>query len=286
MSLSVGDALRDGLGRTFERNGLQLVAGFVALRAVSTVADDTLTRANLALADRLGTLPGTLPAPFPALAEAPTPYALPLGVAAAFALALGVALVAEAVRIVAVRTLVSERTDRIPRAFLARNLLPATVNGFVGGIVVLTLTVIGLVALVVPGVFVALSFFFVRQEIAVRDVNFVDAMAGSWALVGGSRLELFALAVAVVIAGFLASIPGFLVGLVSPSLGTAVGVVARAFVVVFGVASAARAYDQLRRADEPAADDAEPSYEGALTADDLPPPDAGDGQPPGGTREP
>lgn len=276
MSLSVGDALRDGLGRTFERNGLQLIGVFVVLRAIATVANDTLTKANLSLARQLGELPGGTGA-LPAIGDVPTPYALPLGVTGAFVLAIAVALLGEGVRIVAVRTLVSDRTDTVPAEYATRNIGLATVNGFVGGIVVLTLTVVGLLALVIPGVFLALSFFFVRQEIAVRDVNFVDAMAGSWELASGNRVELFVLGAALVVAGLVASIPGALLGAISAALGATVGVIARAVVIVFGVASAARAYDQLRAGDEPT-DGAEPAdggpdYEGPLTADDLPPPD-------------
>lgn len=278
MSLSVGDALRDGLGRTFERNGLLLIGVFVVLRVLATVADQTLTRANVSLARELGTLPAGAGA-LPGLGDAPTPYALALGVTGAFVLAIAVALFAETVRIVAVRTLVSDRTDTIPAEYATRHIVLATVNGFVGGIVVLTLTLIGLIALVVPGVFLALSFFFVRQEIAVRDVNFVDAMAGSWELASGHRVELLGLGAVLVLVGIIASIPGVLLGLVVPTLGTAVGVIARAVVIVFGVASAARAYEQLRSEDEPDEPDetvdGAPDYEGALTADDLPPPDDG-----------
>ncbi len=271
MSLSVGDALRDGLGRTFERNGLMLIGVFVVLRLLATVADQTLTRANLSVARELGTLPAGAGA-LPGLGDAPTPYALALGITGAFVLAIAVALFAETVRIVAVRTLVSDRTDTVPVAYATRNILFATVNGFVGGIVVLTLTVIGLVALVVPGVFLALSFFFVRQEIAVRDVNFVDAMAGSWELASGHRFQLLGLGAVLVLIGLIASIPGVLIGAVAPAVGTAVGVIARAVVIVFGVASAARAYEQLRSGDEPD-EPAETADDPTLTADDLAPPD-------------
>ncbi len=111
-------------------------------------------------------------------------------------------------------------------------------------------------------------------------MNFVDAMEGSWSLASGHRLELFALAVVILLAGLVASIPGFLLGLVAPALGVTLGVVGRAAVAVFGIASAARAYDQLREGREPPADaepapPEEPDYEGALSADDLPPPDGG-----------
>lgn len=282
MSLSVADALRDGLGRTFERNGLQLIAVFVVVRLASTVATDTLNRANLALARELGAVTGeSVGGVLPGLAEAPTPFALGLGVGAALVLAVAVALVAEAVRIVAVRTFVGDRVDVIRAEDRRRNLATATVNGFVGGVVVVTLTVIGLVLLVVPGVYLALSFFFVRQEIAVRDVNFAEAMGGSWELAAGNRLDLLALAVALLLAVLAASVPAAAVGALSPAAGAAVGAVTRAVVVVFAVASVSRAYAQLRDDDADAAGDA-PTYEGALTADDLPPPD--DDRGPGGSR--
>lgn len=276
MSLSVGAALRNGLRRTFARNGLLLMVVFVGLRGTSTIAADTLTRANLELARQFDTLPGAAaPNGLQRLVETPTPYALPVGVGTALVLAIAVALLAEAVRIVAVRTLVSDRTDTVPPDFARRNIGLGTLNAFVGGIVVLTLTVVGLVAFILPGLFVALSFFFVRQEIAVRDVHFVDAMAGSWELTAGHRLELLGLAGALVLIGLVASIPGFLIGFVSAGAGSVVGVLSRAVVIVYSVATVARAYDQLRGEEEEEADttEDEPTYEGALSAEDLPPPD-------------
>lgn len=274
MSLSVGDALRDGLRRTFERNGLLLLVVFVGLRGTSTVAADTLARANLDLARQLDTLPGAAaPDGLQGIAETPTPYALPVEVGTAFLLAIVVALLAEAVRIVAVRTLVSDRTETIPSDYLRRNIGLATLNSFLGGIVVLTLTVVGLVALILPGIFLALSFFFVRQEIAVRDVNFVEAMAGSWELTAGNRIALLGLAMALVLIGLVASIPGFLIGFVSPGVGSVIGVLTRAVVIVFSVATVARAYDRLRTEDDEATTEEEGQYEGALRAEDLPPPD-------------
>ena len=272
MSLSVGDALRDGLRLTFEREGLTLIGAFLVVRFASAVATNTLNRANLALARELGAVPGdgmgVLPGP-----DAATPLALGLGVTGAFLLFLAVAVVAEAARIVAVRTFVSDPSG----GSRGRNLATATVNGFVGGIVVLVLVLVGLLLLVVPGVFLAISFFFVRQEIAVRDVTFVEAMGGSWELTAGRRLEVFGLALALFVLGVLAALPTVLLGAASPELGTLVGALVRGAFVVFAVASVTRAYVQLREAAEAAEENegpAGPSYEGALSADDLPPPDA------------
>ncbi len=265
MPLSVGAALRDGLGRTFERNGLQLVAAVFVLRLATSVADDTLRRANRELAGQVGELPGGGAVD---LLGGPTPYALGVGVPAAFLLVVLVALLAEAVRIVAVRTLVSDRVDAVPAEYVRRNIGTATLNGFAGGVVVLTLTAIGLVLLVVPGVFLALSLFFVRQEIAVRDVNFVEAMSGSWELSAGHRLELLALAAALVLVELVVALPAALVAAVDPAVATFVGAALQAVVVVFGIASTCRAYDQLRSEPAAAADE----FEGPLGPDDLPEP--------------
>ena len=272
MSLSISAALRDGLGRTFERNGLLLAVLFVGLRLGTRVVDDTLRAANQRLADQVGSLPGGPGGLLAETVDAPTPLALDVGLPVAFGLVLLVALVAEAIRIVAVRTMVSEETRTVPGEYWRRNIGVATLNGFVGGIVVLTLTAIGLVLFVVPGVFLALSFFFVRQEIAVEDRNFVDAMAESWALASGSRRDLFVLALVVVLVGLAASVPASLVGVLDPASGTVLTAVFRGVVETFGVATAARAYVQLREGEAAAEPEPEDPYAGALGPDDLPPP--------------
>lgn len=279
MSLSVGDALRDGLGRTFERNGLLLIGVFVVIQLATAVGLDTLTRANLEYLRRQDALPGGAVA---GVGDTSTPFAIGLGVTAALLVVFVVALLAEAARIVAVRTLVSDRTDTVPAGYVRRNIGMATLNGFVGGIVVFTLTLIGLVILIVPGVFIAVSFLFTRQEIAVRDVNFVDAMGGSWELAVGNRFELLLIGFVVLIAELVVVVIGAIVGAADPTAAALFSAVAGAVAAVFGIASLSRAYVQLREVDEGDADDGdapdrseEPDYEGALTADDLPPPDDG-----------
>jgi type IV secretory pathway VirB3-like protein len=161
------------------------------------------------------------------------------------------AFVAEAVRIVAVRTLVSDETETVRDEFVSRNLLSATLNGFVGGVVVLILVAVGLVFLVVPGVYLAIAFFFVRQEIAVEDRNFVEALSASWERTSGHRLRLFGLALVVFLVGVVVTAVGGVVGFVGvPLLTTLVTVLLGAVTVVFGVAVTCRAYVQLSDADD------------------------------------
>jgi hypothetical protein len=269
MTLDIDVALRRGFSRTFKRNGLLLIGAFVVLGFVSSVLFQT---AVLQLVERFGDLPtpptggpggtGTTGAAQPDMDEVASalPLGLPIPLVIAAPLAALTPLVGEALRIVAVRTLVSEHTESIPGGFVRENIVWATVNSFVGGIVVYFIIfiggVIGLIGLLIGGpivaAFFATAFFFVRQEIAVENKNFVDALTDSWRLTSGHRIGLFALLVAVWIIGLIAGIPGTILGFVvavgplAAAAATLVSAVASALTTVFGVAVAARAYDQLR----------------------------------------
>lgn len=248
MTLDVGAALRRGFGRTFERNGLLLMVVFLVFKFVNTVVGQTFSVATTeTLRGMTRSMPEVSAGQF---TTGPTPFALDLPLGVAVVLVVAVAILAEAIFIVAVRTMVSDETETIPREFVRRRILGATVNGVVGGVVVSILVVIGLLFLVVPGIFLALSFFFVRQEIAVADKNFVDAMSGAWGLASGNRIELLALGIVVAITGILASVVTAPFALVGPGANAIAGDVVDAVFTVFGVAVAARAYDQLRTASQ------------------------------------
>lgn len=265
MSLDISDALSDGLDRTFQRNGLLIAVVFVLFGLVDAVAGQTLAAATARFAEQaMSQLPPDAPAN-PAVTTLPsaeqTPLSLPVPLPVALGLVVVLAFVAEAIRIVSVRTLVSDETETIPDEFVSRNLLSATLNGFVGGVVVLILVVVGLIFLVVPGVFLALSFFFVRQEIAVEDKNFIEALSASWELTSGHRLQLFGLALVVFVIGLVVTAVGSAVGFLGiPLLTTVVNVLLGAVTTVFAVSVIARAYVQLT-AESDADAVAEPSDE-------------------------
>lgn len=283
MTLDIDVALRRGFSRTFKRNGLLLFVAFVVFGLVNAVLIQTAT---LQLFERLGDLPttpspggpggtggaGTAPPDMDEVTGA-QPLALPIPFIVAAPLAALTPFVNEALRIIAVRTLVSDHTDSIPGAFARENIVWATLNGFVGGIVVSFIVfiggVIGLIGLLIGGpivaAFLATAFFFVRQEIAVENKNFVDALTDSWRLTSGHRIGLFALALAVWIVGLIAGVPGTVISFVAAAGSfpaatlaiTVVSVVASALTTVFGIAVAARAYDQLRAERNGDADESE-----------------------------
>lgn len=135
----------------------------------------------------------------------------------------------------------------------------------VASIVVTILVGIGLLLLVLPGVFLALSFYFVTQRIAVEDENFVEAMSESWALAKGERLELFVLAVVLVVLSFAVGLPTLVLADAAPLVSTLYNLAVSAPVAVFGTATVSRAYVQLTAASDEADEEV-----GALGPDDIP----------------
>jgi hypothetical protein len=240
MSLNIGNALRDGADRTLERTGVVLMAGFAVLGLATALLQQTYLEWYFEWIREVGMAP-------PGFEQPTLPLSLGLSPGVAVGGILVLALVAEAFRIVAVRTLVGDHTDRIPAELVTHNIAVATVNGFVGGVVVLLLVGFGSL-LVLPGIFLAVAFVFVRQEIAVEDETFVDAMVNSWRLTAGNRVELAVLGIVWITVLVLTAVLGAAAGIVLPEgspAGPVVSVGIRAPATVFVVASAARAYVQL-----------------------------------------
>jgi hypothetical protein len=292
MALDIGTALRDGFDRTTARNGLLLAAVFVGFRLLNEVVQQSFLLVQFETSvdpAELAATPSFQEAGITAedirrtVADA-TPLAALDSLSAAQLLGVIVllAVVAEALRIVAIRVFVSVETDSIPPELVARNLIPAVANGIVGGIVVGLLVAVGLALLIIPGIFLAVAFLFLRQEIAVEDRNFIEAISGSWNLTAGSRIELFVLvAFLVLLAFFVPSLVGAVGGPVvgsvvsaagGPVVGSVVSAAAAGLVLTYGVATVSQAYNQLRTEREVAAAAAggRPAAEDDAAEDDDP----------------
>jgi len=260
MSLDIGRALRDGVDEVSARNGLTLTVVFVAFGLVNTVVEQSLIRVSAGeFLDELSANPPSLAGSDLTTAEfrdliadvresvsetTPLAYLDSLSVLELVVAALVLAVLAEAIRIVAIRTFVSAETERIHRELVVRNLPSAVLNGIVGGVVAGILIVVGFVFLVVPGVFLAISFLFLRQEIAIEDKNFIEALSGSWNLTSGNRVELFVLVVLLVL---IAPVVSFVIGLLGGSAPvTLLNVAVTSVILAYTVAVVSEAYDQLR----------------------------------------
>lgn len=295
MTLDIGTAFREGLSRTVARSGLLLAALFVAVALLSTVLLQSFVLEGLesliefqqgVTPEEMGmtreeyqeSLEDLQTAHDQVRADLALAADIPLGVAAGGLLVL--ALVSEAVNVVAIRVFASDATEDIPGELATDNILLATLNGFVGGIVAWGLIVLGSALFLVPGLFFAVAFFFLRQEIALKDKNFVQAMADSWRLTKGDRLNVFALGfVLVVVVWAIYLSVGGAVGLVSTLASDVLAAILGGVFVgggllgVFGTAVATRAYLQLEETAPDVladADEEDDPYAAALGPDDLP----------------
>jgi hypothetical protein len=305
MSIDIGQAFREGISRTFERNGLLLAGVFVVIGLLTLVLTNTLIAAAFeAMLEFLrgvsaselqgGVNQSELNQTIAQLEStresadefAPLALSLPLGAGTTASLAaaglLVTALLAEATSIVAVRVFATDETDAVPNDLATDNIVLATLNGFVGGIVVWGLIAVGSVFLLLPGIALAVLFYFLRQEVALNDKNFVQAMADSWRKTAGSRVEVFLLGALVVVVSQLTSVVNTVAGFGSVTAGAVLSTLVGGVVGVFGAATVTRAYVQLDAGEpEPAGpgsgsggsdpdDSDEDPYAKALGPDDIP----------------
>lgn len=235
MSLDISEALERGFRRTTARNGLLLVAITYVLNVVNGALGGDY---------EVQTLPGgqTIRPPASQLVD------VPLVVDVLLSLLVSVATVL--VSIAALRVFVGEETEELPQEAFTRNAFWAFLNFVVGGIVFAVAVVVGLVFLVIPGLFLLVSLIFWDVYVAVEDDSFVEAFRHSWTLTDGNRLALFGLGVVFVVIGIVVDvalgIPAVLLG----PLGVFVAAVTNAVMTVFASAVLASAYVQLTRTEE------------------------------------
>ncbi|WP_231186463.1 hypothetical protein [Haladaptatus sp. DYF46] len=227
MPINITNVLKQGYGRTVKRNGLMLVGIIFVISVVNGVVGVSVRATPTALA--------------PSLA------------AGLVSVVLSIALLV--VSIAAIRVFVSDETERLPREFFTRNMVWAAVNVFIGMIVFGIIVALGLVALIVPGIFLLVTLAFWTVYVAVEDQNFVKAFRSSWGLTRGYRFNLLVLGVAVILLTILVTIAFGFGDLASGSfVGDVVALVfaqaASAITTVFSTAVLARAYTELNTPDE------------------------------------
>lgn len=254
--MDIEGALKTGIERTKAKNGLILIGIFFIISLVSTIASQT--RAAQAIQNLQGM-------PFfeefgPAqefIAPGPLPLAfesLPSSLVSLMSLGSSIAFVVLA--IVAFRVFASDAREEIPGESYS-NLLMPTINGIIGGIIFGLVVGIGLILLIIPGIYLLVSLAFFLIFIALEDESFIDALQSSWGLTKGRRLSVFLLLVALLVVNIVVSIVGGIasaaVGAASPQLGAVINIAFSAALTVFGFAVLVNAYSQLREEEGPAA---------------------------------
>lgn len=237
MSLHVAEVLRTGVDRTTANTGLQFVGIFFVLNAINALfVTAAAQQATMGRPSSAG--PST--APLPGVSPV-------IGGLVSF----GVAIASVVVLIAAIRTFVSPETESIPREHFTHRLAWTWFNFVIGAIVFSIVVVIGLILLIVPGLFLLVALFFWSVFVAEEGETFIDALQSSWHLTKGYRVRLFLLGIVVVVTGVVIGgifnlpsvlFPGF-IGIISQALGSAI-------VSVFYVATLTAAYIQLSTPDE------------------------------------
>lgn len=235
MSLNIGEAVSTGFEKLRTPAGLQLGGLYVLAVVLTGVGANSITTALL-----------------PETAQIDTPaLALPIGAAAgALVMALGIllGLVLSVVILRAVNHPTAD-LDSIPDGLtraLPKTLLFLLIAGLIQGVLV----AIGLVLLVIPGLFVLVSLYFAQVYIVIEDEGPLEGLSSSWSLSKGNRLSIFGLIVVVGVIAILGSLVGEVVGILSPVVGSLLSLAVTGFLNVFTTGALVDAYHQL--ADEQA----------------------------------
>ena len=236
MSLRIGDTLGGGIGRAFTYSGVVLMALLFVYQVLFTVAVNSLL---------LRYLPPEAAESSQFVLSAPIPPAV-AGAGVVAGLLLGAAL-----NLVATRALTRERKalNSMPAELFTRRIGWATLSAVGANLFVGAAVFTGFLLLVVPGVYLAISFLFAIFVVGVEDERAIDALWRSWALAGGNRWRLLALMVIIVVATGVGSNIGSVLSFVNPVAGELLSLVVSAVFGVIGYGILAEAY--LRLADEP-----------------------------------
>lgn len=264
MSIDIRHALKEGLHRSLERNGVVLFVVFLVFGAVTEVATQsvlaTLLPQTLELLQETAQRP--LRPQFIQILERPQPLAVPIPVGVAIALFFGMLVLGQMARVLSDRTFISDESERLHEP--GRWIVPATLSSIAGVLIIAVLFTLlyvpivffGLISpllsrlwsliAVVIAIVLAISFFFFRQEIASEDVGPIDALTNSWSLVSGERLKVFGLAVLLFLISFAVT---YIVSRLFAPFGLRAGAIASvvivAALVVFDSAVVAQIYCQL-----------------------------------------
>lgn len=260
LSLDAGTAVKYGIKRPFARDGLLVLGALWIVGIVGEIASQSLgggfiqsgisQAIEAARTEAPPSAEGEIEAAGGVIADtlAPT-LAVSIPAPAAAALWLVAWVLAVAVYVVGYRTFVRPGSDTIPENAYGEGLVRAMLHGFVAGILLRILVVVGLVFLVIPGIFIAVALALYLAYISLEDKGFVGGLKSSWGATRGNRFNLYLLGLGVitVFSGLwmLGGIAGFVVGAVSAVGAEVVSVGFSAYGSLIVVGSLAHAYLQL-----------------------------------------
>ncbi|MFO7834598.1 MAG: hypothetical protein R6V31_11260 [Halohasta sp.] len=236
MGLQIGQALGRGTRRTLSASGVVLVVSmllyqFAMVGAVNTLVANSLPPEVASEASAAGGIGVTFPVSTP-VAAAITAIAVLFGAAVFF---------------VATRLLARELSSlgSVPLSLVSRRFGWAFLSTLAVSLVLSIVIPIGLVMLLVPGIFLAVSFQFAIFAVGVEDCGPIAALKRSWELATGNRWRLFGLLLLVFVIGAVAGGVGTVVSLVDPTAAQYVSILINSVLIVVTYGILADAFVQL-----------------------------------------
>ncbi len=262
MGLGIRDIIGRSLYRTFQPNGLLLIAAMAIAYLVFQVGLSSLLLP--VIEDLVDQLVAEYPEVFESAGEPTTD--LPLAFELPAALAMGLSVVGSVLTVVvlgvAVRVFATETTESIPRELVTENFVWMAINLLIGTVVFTVGWAIGLSLFLVPGIVIFVLLIYYLPAIVVENRSFIDGMARSWSLTAGQRVDVFLLFLAVFLLTFAASFAVLLVNgffiLIHPLIGEVVNLIANAIMSIFFAAVVALSFNDLAPDRPPSTDDEDP----------------------------
>lgn len=238
MTLSIGEAIEEGLNTTFTRNSGILMGILFLITLVTSIFGDSLIGEVYSEQVASGAM------------MAPLALNLPTAVSG-----IGIsvfALLSSVFTIGAVRYFIDEG-ESIERSYFTENLGWVLANIIVGSLAFTLIVGLGFLALIIPGFFLLASLYFWQFYIIDQNHSFIKGLKSSWRDTKNNRLRTFALLTVVLIGGGTFSLTtalllGFIAGLLGAGAptGAVLGLLPSAVVTVFTLATFSQAYTQLK----------------------------------------
>ncbi len=153
--------------------------------------------------------------------------------------------------IVTIRVFLKDKKNSIPPSFYKENIFSPAVNLIIGGILYSILITIGIILLILPGVYLILALFFWTVIVLDKNVGFFKAMKKSWKITKGTKTKfsIFLLLIVLALISFIVPLGvGFLVGIVgiSETFGSlVVEIIVSSLLTVFQLGVVVEAYKKV-----------------------------------------
>lgn len=174
-------------------------------------------------------------------------FTLPVSLPVAVGITASTTVASAVVFLISTRLLTRKQQElsTIPRSMCTRRIGWATISGIGMSVILAPLVLIGM-TLIIPGLFLAVSFQFAVFFIGVEDARAISALRQSWRLASGNRWRLLAILIAFSVAMMAISIITSLVSVILPVASEIISVIMLSAISVALYGVVAEAYLMLR----------------------------------------